>query len=160
MNYSTKQIVKNALLWGGAFVAYRLYKLWEVSDSVVYKPVGVTFVRNKTVNDFIIRVKIELLNPTKTTVKTSGLDGKLIVASQPIASFVSNPFDILPGLSYFDLDFKVDAKYIGTAIIKAIQDAKTPVLNVVMNVKLPYFNVTEKFSVSLPSVPKNQIFVR
>ena len=84
--------LKNILTWGGAFVAYRLYKLYELGENVIYKPVGIKFIRGGSINDFVVRIKMELLNPTNTSVKMRGIDGRLIVNNQVIGSFASIPF--------------------------------------------------------------------
>ena len=102
--------LKNILQIGGAFVAYRMYKLYELGENVIYKPVGIKFIRGGSINDFIIRIKMELLNPTNTRVKMRGIDGKLLVNNQVIGSFASIPFEIKGGISYFDLDFQINAQ--------------------------------------------------
>ena len=66
----TKKVIKSGLVWLGAFTAYRLYKLYEVSESVIYKPVGLSFIRGTNLNDFVVRVKMEILNPEKTITRT------------------------------------------------------------------------------------------
>ena len=73
------KLAKNAIFWGSAFVAYRLYKLYELGNNIIYKPVGVSFKRGATINDFVIRVKMEILNPANTIVKLRGIDGQLRV---------------------------------------------------------------------------------
>lgn len=160
MDNKTKSVVKNGLLWLGAFTLYRLYRLYEVGQSISYKPVGVSFVRNGTLNDFVVRVKIELMNPQNTVVKTNGIEGKLLIKGQPIGYFSSQPFDINAGITYFDLDFRVDAKNIGVQLIQAISKKQVPELFVEMKVKLPFFSTIETFSVNPATVPQNQIFVK
>jgi hypothetical protein len=154
------KVLKNALLWGSAFVAYRLYKLYELGNSIIYKPVGVTFKRGATINDFVIRVKMEILNPQNTVLKLRGIDGVLFITGQPIGAFASAPFDIQGGLNYFFLDFKVDPKNVGAEFIKAILAKKVPVMSVKMNVKLPFFTVINTFDVNLSTVPNTETYVK
>ena len=156
----SRKTLKNALLWGGAFVAYRLYKLYELGEGVIYKPVAVQFRRAGTINDFVIRVKMELLNPGNTADKVRGVVGKLIVDNQPIGYFASNPFAINPGLNYFFMDFRIDAKNVGAPLVRAIIEKKTPVLYVEMTTKLPFFSVTETFAINPQSTPTEQVFVK
>jgi hypothetical protein len=160
MNESTKKVVKNALLWLGAFTAYRLYKLYEVSESVIYKPVGVTFKRGATINDFIVRVKVEIMNPQKTVVYLRGIDGRLMLKdNQTIGYFTTGKATITPGISYISMDFSVDAKNIGAPLIQAIIKKQVPVLYVEMNTRLPFFTTTEVFAVNPGTVPTDSVFV-
>ena len=140
--------LKSILAWGGAFVAYRLYKLYELGENVIYKPVGMSFTRGKSINDFVVRVKMELLNPTKTTLPMRGIDGKLKIKDQIIGTFASAPFTIKSGISYFFLDFKVVANTIGVQIITSIIAKKVPVFVVELNKRLPYFSMTEVFAIN------------
>jgi len=140
--------LKTILTWGGAFIAYRLYKLYELGENVIYKPVGVSFVRGKTLNDFVVRIKLELLNSTKTVVQMRGIDGKLKIKDQIIGTFASPPFVIKGGLNYFFLDFKIVPNTIGVQIITAIIAKKVPVFMVELTKKLPYFSTTEVFAIN------------
>jgi hypothetical protein len=154
------KIAKNAIFWGSAFVAYRLYKLYELGNNIIYKPVGVSFKRGATVNDFVIRVKMEILNPANTIVKLRGIDGQLLIRSQPVGTFNSGPFQITGGLSYFYLDFKVDPKNIGAELIQAVLAKKIPVLTVSMTVKLPFFSTTSVFDVNPGTLPTSEVLVK
>ena len=119
--------LKNILQIGGAFVAYRMYKLYELGENVIYKPVGIKFIRGGSINDFIIRIKMELLNPTNTRVKMRGIDGRLLVNNQVIGSFASIPFEIKGGISYFDLDFQINAQNTGVTLVQALLKKTLPV---------------------------------
>jgi hypothetical protein len=154
----SQKTIKNALLWTGAFVAYRLYKLYEVGEGVIYKPVAVRFKRGKTLNDFVISVKVEIMNPQKTTVYLRGIDGELVVDGQIIGYFNSGKSQINPGLNYMWLDFRVSPAVVAT-LIQAIVAKKVPVLFVRMTTKLPYFSVTDTFAVNPQTVTTDQVFV-
>lgn len=158
MTISAKTI-RNALLWGGAFVAYRLYKLYELADAVVYKPVAVQFRRGATVNDFVIRVKMELMNPGGTAVSVRRVSGRLITGGQTVGYFVSNPFQIKPGINYFFLDFRIDAKNVGAPLVRAIVERKMPVLYVEMTTALPFVSTTETFAINPEITTTEQVFV-
>jgi hypothetical protein len=140
--------LKTILAWGGAFVAYRLYKLYELGENIIYKPVGVSFTRGKSINDFVVRVKMELLNPTKTTLPMRGIDGKLKIKDQIVGTFASAPFTIKAGISYFFLDFKIVPDTTGVQIITAILKKQVPVFIVDMNKRLPYFSINEVFAIN------------
>ena len=152
--------LKTILTWGGAFVAYRLYKLYELGENVIYKPVGVSFTRGKSLNDFVVRIKLELLNSTKTVVQMRGIDGKLKIKDQIIGTFASPPFVIKAGLNYFFLDFKIVANTIGVQIITAIIAKKVPVFMVELTKKLPYFSTTEVFAINPDTIDDTKVMVK
>ena len=145
--------LKNILQIGGAFVAYRMYKLYELGENVIYKPVGIKFIRGGSINDFIIRIKMELLNPTNTRVKMRGIDGKLLVNNQVIGSFASIPFEIKGGISYFDLDFQINAQNTGVTLVQAILKKTLPVFVVDMNKRMLFFSINEKFAINPNTIP-------
>ena len=145
--------LKNILQIGGAFVAYRMYKLYELGENVIYKPVGIKFIRGGSINDFIIRIKMELLNPTNTRVKMRGIDGRLLVNNQVIGSFASIPFEIKGGLSYFDLDFQINAQNTGVTLVQALLKKTLPVFVVDMNKRMLFFSINEKFAINPNTIP-------
>jgi hypothetical protein len=145
--------LKNILQIGGAFVAYRMYKLYELGENVIYKPVGIKFIRGGSINDFIIRIKMELLNPTNTRVKMRGIDGKLLVNNQVIGSFASIPFEIKGGISYFDLDFQINAQNTGVTLIQSLLKKTLPVFVVDMNKRMLFFSINEKFAINPNTIP-------
>lgn len=151
--------LKSILQLGGAFVAYRMYKLYELGENVIYKPVGIKFIRGGSINDFIVRIKMELLNPTNTSVKMRGVDGRLIVNNQVIGSFASIPFTIKGGISYFDLDFKIDAQNVGINLIQALLKKTLPVFIVDMNKRLLFFSINEKFAINPNTIPTDDSIV-
>jgi hypothetical protein len=152
--------LKTILAWGGAFVAYRLYKLYELGENIIYKPVGVSFTRGKSINDFVVRVKMELLNPTKTTLPMRGIDGKLKIKDQVVGTFTSAPFTIAAGISYFYLDFKVLPDTTGVQLITAILKKQVPVFIVDMNKRLPYFSINEVFAINPNTIETSNVMVK
>ena len=145
--------LKNILQIGGAFVAYRMYKLYELGENVIYKPIGIKFIRGGSINDFIIRIKMELLNPTNTRVKMRGIDGKLLVNNQVIGSFASIPFEIKGGISYFDLDFQINAQNTGVTLVQSLLKKTLPVFVVDMNKRMLFFSINEKFAINPNTIP-------
>ncbi len=145
--------LKNILQIGGAFVAYRMYKLYELGENVIYKPVGIKFIRGGSINDFVVRIKMELLNPTNTRVKMRGIDGKLLVNNQVIGSFASIPFEIKGGISYFDLDFQINAQNTGVTLVQALLKKTLPVFVVDMNKRMLFFSINEKFAINPNTIP-------
>ena len=152
--------IKNVLIWGGAFLAYRLVKLYEIGENVIYKPVGISFTRGATINDFVVRVKMELLNPTNTIVNMKGIDGKLIVENQTIGSFSSPPFQIKGGLNYFFLDFRIDPNTIGVNLVQSILKKKIPLFIVEINKRLQFFSIKERFALNPNNVDTSNVIVK
>ena len=140
--------IKGSLGLIGAFVVYRFYKLYELGESIIYKPVGLSFTRGKSLNDFVIRVKMQLLNPTKTKLAVRGVDGVLTIGNNILSTFITPSFNIKQGISYFFLDFKVKQDTIGVQIIQSIIAKKIPVFSVKYTTKLPFFSITDKFDVN------------
>ena len=145
--------LKNILQIGGSFVAYRMYKLYELGENVIYKPVGIKFIRGGSINDFIIRIKMELLNPTNTRVKMRGIDGRLLVNNQVIGSFASIPFEIKGGISYFDLDFQINAQNTGVTLVQSLLKKTLPVFVVDINKRMLFFSINEKFAINPNTIP-------
>jgi len=152
------KVIKNALIWTGAFVAYRLYKLYEVSENVIYKPVAMRFKRGKTLNDMVLAVKLEIMNPQNTIVYLRGIDGELYSGGALIGYFNSGKAQINPGLSYMWVDFRVTPQVVA-GLISAIVAKKVPVFTVKMTTKLPFFSVTDTFAINPESVTTDQVFV-
>lgn len=153
--------LKNVLLIGGAYLGIRLYKLYQLGESVIYKPVGVEFVRGASLNDFVVRVKMELLNPTNTILPMKGVDGTIAVDNNVIGSFASAPFIIQAGINHFFLDFKVDPKTTGATLVRMIAQNKKPIFIVSLTKKLSLFSMTEKFAIN-PNMTgmSDQVFVK
>jgi hypothetical protein len=102
---------------------------------------------------------MELLNPTNTSVKMRGIDGRLIVNNQVIGSFASIPFTIKGGISYFDLDFKIDSQNAGITLIQALLKKTLPVFIVDMNKRLLFFSINEKFAINPNTIPTDDSIV-
>jgi len=153
--------IKNILTIAGAYLAIRLYKLYQLGESVIYKPVGVEFIRGASLNDFVVRVKMELLNPTNTTLPMRGVDGTIAVGNSIIGSFASAPFVIQAGINHFFLDFKVDPKTTGATLVRLIAQNKKPIFNITLNKKMSLFSMTEKFTIN-PNMTgmSDQVFVK
>lgn len=148
--------LKNLLTYGGIYLTWRLYKLYKLGESVIYKPVGVRFIRGESINDFVIRVKMELLNPTNTYLYMKGVDGKLIAENKVIGTFSTPPFKINAGLNYFDLDFKVDPQTTGVRLVNALIKREVPVFIVDMNKRMNFFSMNEKFAINPNTIPTTE----
>lgn len=148
--------LKNLLTYTGVYLTWRLYKLYQLGEKVIYKPVGVRFIRGGSINDFVIRIKMELLNPTNTYLNMKSVDGKLIAENKVIGVFSTPPFRINAGLNYFNLDFKIDPKTTGVNLINALIKRQVPVFIVDMNKRMPFFSMNEKFAINPNEIPTTE----
>ena len=152
--------IKNLLTIGGAFLAIRLYKLYKLGESIVYKPVGISFIRGKSLDDFVVRIKMELFNRQATTLHMRGVDGILMIENQTIGTFYSAPFDIKGGNNYFYLNFQIDPKNVGTNIIQSLINKSVPMFIVEMNKRLTFFSMKERFAVNPKNVDTSNTIVK
>lgn len=147
-----------ALVIGGMalYVGYRLYKILELADSIVYKPKGISFKRGgKSVNAFAIVVNMELYNPTGTTLNMRGVDGTLSIGGNVISVFTSGPFVIRAGSNNFPITFQIDSLNVVTSLITAITAKKPIRLDVELRKRIPFITQTEKFSFGTGDLPSD-----
>ena len=139
--------LKAILLLGGAFIAYRFYKLYELGTSIIYTFKNVTFVRPVNTNDdFIIRVRTEIMNPTKTTLRMRGVIGKLMWDGIVLSEFNTGAFTITSGISSIYMDFHVKPDVV-KQIVSMVTKKQFPVFDVEQTNLLPFFKVTERYKV-------------
>ena len=145
--WSMDKNVKTLLLLGGAFIAYKFYKLYELGTSIIYTFKNVTFVRPVNTNDhFIIRVRVEIMNPTKTTLPMRGVIGKLMWDGNVLSEFNTGQFTINAGISSIYMNFEVTAESV-KHIVELVTKKQFPVFDVEQTNLLPFFKVTERYKV-------------
>lgn len=148
MKLNWKKIVPLA----GAFVAYRIYKLYEVGNAVQYSVASVEFVRpvyvKDSLNQFIIRVKFRITNPTNTSVSMRMITGEMSYGNTKIGSFKMNAFVLRAGEQFVNGDFIIDRKATLTSLVDAIAARKYPVVSVVLKKYLSFFSTTERFDIN------------
>lgn len=138
----------------GLYVGYKLFKILELADSVVYKPKGISFKRGgKSVNSFAIIVNMELYNPTGTTLEMRGVDGTLSIAGAVISVFSSGPFVIRAGTNNFPMTFQIDSLAVVTSLVTAITSKKDIRLDVELKKRIPFITKIEKFSFGKGDLP-------
>ena len=157
MNLSLKKILPLA----GAFIAYRLYKLYELGNSVQWSVASVDFIRpiyvKDSLNQFIVRVKFRINNPTNTKVHLRMVTGEMKYANVKIGTFKMGAFDLKGGEQFVDGDFVIDNKVVVASLVDAIAARKYPVINVTLKKYLPLFSTTEVFDVNMKDyVPTNK----
>ena len=149
MNWSWKKVLPLA----GAFVAYRLYKLYELGNAVQWSVSKVDFVRpiyvTDSLNQFIVRVKFRINNPTNTRVHMRMVTGDMQYANVKIGTFKMGSFDLKGGEQYVDGDFVIQNKAVIASLVDAIAARKYPVIKVTLKKYLPFFHTTEVFDINV-----------
>ena len=145
MKTSTKVIIGSGLVLG--FVGYKLYKLYQLSNYITYTPVGLDYKNGNIV------VKMKLDNPVNTTLPMRGVLGKIQTKSgNIIATYKAPAFKINKGVSYFNLNFKVNVLNAGTELITALINKTFPALDMVLVKQLPFgLNQTEVITIESKS---------
>ena len=120
MKTSTKVLIGLGVV--GGFVGYKLYKIYQLSQYITYTPVAFDYKNGNIV------VKMKLDNPINTTLNMRGVLGKIQTKDGNIIStFKSGAFKINEGVSYFNLNFKVNVLNAGTELITALINKTFPV---------------------------------
>lgn len=144
---------KKVLPWAGAFVAYRLYKLYELGNAVQWSVTKVDFVRpvyvQDALNQFIIRVQFRINNPTNTELQMRMVTGDMEYANVKIGTFKMGAFKLKGGEQFVDGDFLIENKAFVASLVDAIASRKYPVIKVTLKKYLPLFHTTEVFDMNL-----------
>lgn len=144
---------KKILIGVGAFFAYRLYKMVEFGQSIVYSIQEWGFIKPLSPLDYLkevnIYVNVEILNATNTTLSMRGIDGQLIYANQIIGTFFSDPFVIKAGRSQFKMIFKVNGFESAKTIVKDMAKNNPANLKVKLNAKIPFISIPYTYNLNL-----------
>ena len=161
MKVNWKKVVPLA----GAFVAYRIWKLYELGNAVQYNVASVDFVRpvyvQDSLNQFAIRVKFRVSNPTNTSVFMRGITGEMFYANAKVGTFKSGAFEVKSGMTFVDFDFLLENKAVIASLVDAIASRKYPVIVVKMTKYLTMFSTSETFEINVKdfvNVDKFNIF--
>ena len=149
MNWSWKKVVPLA----GAFVAYRIWKLYELGNSIQWSVAQVDFIRpvyvQDKLNQFAIRVKYRINNPTGTSLYMRMITGEMNYGNIKIGTFQTNALNLKSGEQFMNADFLIESKAIVTTLVSAIASKKYPVINVKLTYYLPLFSFNEKFDINM-----------
>jgi len=117
--------------------AYKLYKIYQLSENITYTPVGFKY------NAGTIEVKMRLDNPINQSLKMRGIDGKIYTSRGVIGTFNSGPFEINEGISYFTLAFKTNVVSLSTELITALIFKTLPEMTMDLIKKTPFLSTKE-----------------
>jgi hypothetical protein len=138
VNKSLKIGLGLAIGYGG----YKLYQLYQLGEKITYTPVGFNY------SNGVIQIKMKLDNPIATTLKMRGVDGKLYTGNTILGTFSSGPFEIKEGISYFTLDFKIDALNSATQLLTSLIFKTIPTLTMQVVKKIPFISIKETFDIN------------
>ena len=134
--------IKIAIGLVAGYAGYKLYQLYQLGEKITYTPVGFNY------SNGVIQVKMQLDNPVQTTLKMRGVDGKLYTGNTILGTFTSAPFEIKEGISYFTLDFKIDALNSATQLLQSLIFKTIPTITMDIVKKIPYISIKETFDLN------------
>lgn len=138
MNTNLKIALGLAVGYGG----YKLYQLYQLGEKITYTPVGFNY------SNGVIKIKMRLDNPVSTTLKMRGVDGKLYTGDTILGTFTSAPFIINEGVSYFTLNFKIDAINSASQLLTSLIFKTIPTLTMQVVKKIPFISLKETFEIN------------
>ena len=134
--------LKIALGLAIGYSGYKLYQLYQLGEKITYTPVGFNY------SNGVIKIKMQLDNPINTTLKMRGIDGKLYTGNTILGTFTSAPFEIKQGISYFTLDFKIDALNSASQLLTSLIFKTIPTLTMQVVKKIPFISLKETFDIN------------
>lgn len=134
--------IKIALGLAVGYAGYKLYQLYQLGEQITYTPVGFNY------SNGVIQVKMELNNPVATTLKMRGVDGKLYTGNTILGTFTSEPFEIQEGISYFTLNFKIDALNSASQLLQSLIFKTIPTITMDIVKKIPLISLKETFDLN------------
>ena len=149
-----KITLKKALPWVAAFVAYRLYKMYEVGQQFQWF-VSKVYPSRVGLNDFAITTEYEIYNPTGTTFNVRGVQGEIYYKGSMIGTFNGGGFLMRSGRFKYPVVFNIPNKAITTAITQIISKGEFPVFEVKMTTLLPLFKTTETMKIDTANYAKD-----
>lgn len=157
-----KSTLRNILLTGLAYVAYRAYNLYQLGESFTYRVKSIYFRRPKTIKDalsqFEIIIEYTISNPTNTSMKMNGLYGKVFYKEYEIANYRSGAFTIKPGDVTISVSMFVTPAY-AAVLLRDVTQKNFPVFNTSLTAVFPFgIRYTQKFDINTKDyLPENVV---
>lgn len=138
---------KKVLPWAAAFVAYRLYKIYEVGKSFQWY-LSRIYPSRAGLNTFGITAEYEIYNPTSTSFYVRGIQGEMYYKGTLIGTFNGGGFDMKAGKFKYPVEFIIPNNVVVSTITKIVAKNEFPVFDVKMTTYLPLFKSEESFVVN------------
>lgn len=138
---------KKALTWAGAFVAYRLYKVYELGQSFQWY-VSKFYPTRVGGNSFQIVVEYEIVNPTNTTLNVRGISGDINYRGTKIGTFQGAPFTMRAGKQIYKVYFTIPNNIVVKTITDIVSKNQFPVFTVNMVTLLPVGKFKQTFNIN------------
>lgn len=142
-----KITLKKVLPWAAAFVAYRLYKIYEVGQSFQWY-VSKVYPSRFGTDSFGITTEYEIYNPTGTKFYVRGIQGELYYKGTLIGTFNGAGFEMNSGRFKYPVVFNIRNKSVVTSLTQMISKNEFPVFDVKMTTYLPLFKTTETMKIN------------
>jgi hypothetical protein len=136
----------------GAFIAYRAYKLWEMSNGIQYffKHMRFAGPTSNIATDYRMQIVYRIVNPTRTTFASRGIWGEVWAGGGKIAFYKTNPFIIKPGEQDLNVSVILNPAYVVQYLLPMLKNMQTPIFDVKMTIGLPMgFSHTQTFKVNM-----------
>jgi hypothetical protein len=127
---------KNALIIGGAFVAYRLYKLWEMVNSLNWSFQSVRFTRPKLkslADSYVLNIGFVINNPSSTTLYINNVYGYVSYDGYILGKYNLGAVKINTGNTKLNVELDLDPKYVATILIPDLVTRKAPTMTLITN---------------------------
>lgn len=142
--------LKNALIVGGAFAAYRLYKLWEMVNNLNWSFQYVRFTRPKIkslTDSYIMNVGFKIYNPTQTTILINSVNGYVEYDGYVMGKYNIKGFKLNAGETTLNVELNLDPKYVATILIPDLTNRQAPIMTLVTNATFFLgFQITNRFT--------------
>ena len=158
--------VKNALIGGAAFVAYRAFKLYEMFNSLNWSFQSIRFTRPnlRTIADsYIMNIGLVINNPTDTTLWINRVDGYVQYDGYVIGKYNLGKLKIEKGNTRLNIELDLDPKYVASILLPDLIARKAPIFTLIVNAKFILgIGIVERFDFNvkdyLPSDLTKAIF--
>lgn len=145
--------VRNALIGGAAFVGYRLYKLYEMFNSLNWSFQSLRFTRptlKQLADSYVLNIGIVINNPTTTRLIINNVDGYVEYDGYVIGKYNIGKLAIERGNTRITIPLDLDPKYVSSILVPDLISRKAPIFTIILNARFILgMGVMERFSVNV-----------
>ena len=145
--------VKNALIGGAAFIAYRAFKLYEMFNSLNWSFQSIRFTRpilSKLADSYVLNIGLVINNPTDTTLWINQVDGYVEYDGYIIGRYNIGKLKIDRGNTKVNIELDLDPKYVASILLPDLISRKAPIFRLIVNAKFILgIGIVEKFDINV-----------